>query len=192
MNQKAAPPGGPVPVPPPAATDLATGVLLVFLTVVIWGVQFPVAKSAFEQVDPFHLALVRYGVPMSLLVSWLVYQEGIAALRFDRRAGAATVIGLVGMCGSPALVFAGLSMTRPEIAAIIIAIQPVLTAIVLWVWRRKRPGSFSLFCIVLAFFGVFTVITGWSTDLGGEPNELLGNAMIALGAWSWVLYTISG
>ena len=154
--------------------------------------QFPIAKSAFEHVDPFHLALFRYGVPMCLLVSWLVFQEGMASLRFDRRAGSATVVGVIGMCGSPALVFWGLSLTRPEIAAIIIAIQPAMTAIVLWTWKGKRPDGFSLLCIAVAFFGVFTVITGWSTDLVAHPKELLGNAAIVLGALCWVFYTVSG
>ena len=176
----------------PATRHLATGIALVFTTVVIWGVQFPIAKSAFAQVDPFHLALVRYGVPMCLLVSWLVFSEGLSSLRFDRRAGLATVVGVVGMCGSPALVFGGLAMTRPEVAAIIIAIQPVMTALVLWAIRGKRPDAFSLICIAVAFFGVFTVITGWSTELSGDPTELVGNAMIAMGAFCWVIYTISG
>lgn len=192
MSQAAAKSSPRASVSPPATTDVATGVVLVFTTVLIWGVQFPIAKSAFDHVDPFHLALARYGVPMCLLVSWLVFTEGMSSLRFDRRAGAATVVGVIGMCGSPALVFGGLAMTRPEIAAIIIAIQPILTAIVLWAWKGKRPDGFSLLCIAVAFIGVFTVITGWSTDLGGQPRELIGNAMIALGALCWVIYTISG
>ncbi len=176
----------------PATTGTATGVLLVFATVSIWGLQFPIAKSAFEFVDPFNLALVRYGLPVCFLVSLLVYSEGIGSLRFDHRARQASVVGLIGMCGSPTLVFGGLSITRPEIAAIIIAIQPLLTAIVLWVLRGLRPDGFTLACIGLAFFGVFTVITGWSMAFASESKELLGNLSIFLGALCWVYYTITG
>ena len=178
--------------PGTADAGVATGVMLVFATVMIWGLQFPIAKIAFVHVDPFHLALIRYAVPVMLLLTLLVYREGIEAMRFDRQAGAATVVGLVGMCGSPALVFSGLSLTRPEIAAIIIAIQPSMTAIVLWVMRGRRPDGFSLLCIAVAFFGVVTVITGWSMEFANHPSELLGDAMILLGALCWVIYTIAG
>lgn len=182
----------PATSPVPVATGTATGVLLVFATVSIWGLQFPIAKSAFEFVDPFNLALVRYGLPVCFLVSLLVYSEGIGSLRFDHRARQASFVGLIGMCGSPTLVFGGLSITRPEIAAIIIAIQPLLTAIVLWVLRGRRPDGFTLACIGLAFFGVFTVITGWSMAFAGESREMLGNLSIFLGALCWVYYTITG
>ena len=182
----------PVSPSPAIAPGTATGVLLIFATVTIWGLQFPIAKSAFEYVDPFNLALVRYGLPVCLLITLLVYSEGLGSLRFDHRARHATVVGLIGMCGSPTLVFGGLSITRPEIAAIIIAIQPLLTAIVLWVLRGLRPDGFTLACIGLAFFGVFTVITGWSTDFASETQEMLGNVSIFLGALCWVYYTITG
>lgn len=190
MSQRAARAGRHSPSPVPAGT--ATGVALVLATVCIWGLQFPIAKSAFIHVDPFNLAMIRYGFPVSLLIAFLVYSEGIGALRFDSRAKHATIVGLIGMCGSPTLVFGGLSMTRPEIAAIIIAIQPLLTAIVLWVLRGMRPDGSTLLCIGVAFVGVFTVITGWSMEFASEPKEVMGDILIFLGALCWVYYTISG
>lgn len=173
-------------------SGMAVGVALVFVTVLIWGVQFPIAKSAFVHVDPFNLALIRYGFSVCVLLAILIWSEGFSALRFDRQAGMATVFGLIGMCGSPTLVFGGLSLTRPEIAAIIIAIQPAITAVVLWLLRGQRPDGFSLVCIGVAFFGVFTVITGWSTDFASHSKEMMGNLFIFLGALCWIIYTISG
>lgn len=178
---------------PPQTPDagLATGVALILVTVLIWGVQFPVAKSAFEHVDPFHLAFFRYAAAVLVLLAVLIFSEGIGALRFDRQAGMATIVGLVGMFGSPALVFSGLSITRPEVAAVIIAVQPSMTAVVLWVSRGRRPDGFSLLCIVVAFLGVFTVITGWSAAFLSRAGELIGNLLILLGALCWVIYTIA-
>ncbi len=173
-----------------ADAGMAGGALLVLVTVVIWGLQFPIAKTAYAHVDPFHLSVVRYGGPLLVLVAILLLREGMVALRFDRKARLATVLGLIGMCGSPTLVFGGLAMTRPEIASIIVATQPAMTAIVLWGWRGERPDRFSLVCIAVAFIGVFTVVTRWNPRFVEDTSELLGDAMILAGALCWVVYTI--
>ncbi len=187
MSAQAAP--GKAPTHDPGMT---TGILLVFMTVCVWGAQFPIAKSIFAHVDAFHTALFRYGLPAMVLVGVLVWREGKEALRFDARARQATVIGLIGMCGSPSLVFGGLMFARPEIAAIIIAVQPAMTAIVLWVLRGKRPATVSLICIAVAFFGVLTVVTRWSVSLAPSGMELVGDLMILGGAFCWVIYTVAG
>ncbi len=168
----------------------STGLILILLTVTVWGLQFPIAKDAFQSVNPYHLAIVRYGLPLLVLLAVLVVREGGRALRFDRNARLATVFGLVGMCGSPSLVFGGLAMTRPEIAAIIVATQPAMTAVVIWAMRGVRPDGFSLICIGVAFFGVFTVVTRWSPNFIEHTGELIGDAMILAGALCWVIYTI--
>ncbi|MEZ5652738.1 MAG: DMT family transporter [Burkholderiaceae bacterium] len=169
-----------------------TGIVLLLFTVFVWGAQFPIAKSTFEHVDPFHAAIVRYGLPVLILVGLLVWREGLQSMRFDARAGQATLFGLIGMFGSPSLVFGGLQFARPEIAAIIVAVQPALTAVVLWLWRGKRPATVSLICIAVAFFGVLTVVTRWSLSLAPSGSELVGDLMIFAGACCWVIYTISG
>lgn len=171
---------------------MGAGIALVFGTVCIWGAQFPIAKSTFEHVDAFHTALFRYGLPSVILLALLVWREGMASLRFDARARTATVIGLIGMCGSPSLVFGGLMFARPEIAAIIIAVQPAMTAVLLWALRGKRPATVSLVCIAVAFIGVLTVVTRWSVALAPSGMELVGDLMILCGAFCWVVYTISG
>ncbi|MEZ5657954.1 MAG: DMT family transporter [Burkholderiaceae bacterium] len=171
---------------------MATGVMLLLFTVIVWGAQFPIAKSTFDHVDPFHTALFRYGIPAVMLVGVLIWREGLGAMRFDARARQATLYGLIGMCGSPSLVFGGLMFARPEIAAIIVAVQPALTAVVLWAWRGQRPATVSLVCIGVAFIGVLTVVTRWSVSLMPAGTELIGDLMIFAGACCWVIYTISG
>ncbi|MEZ5738961.1 MAG: DMT family transporter [Burkholderiaceae bacterium] len=179
------------PATPVADSGVATGILLVFMTVLIWGAQFPIAKSTFQHVDPFHTALVRYGLPCAILLGLLVMREGVGAMRFDSQARRATVFDS-SACGSPSLVFGGLQFARLEIAAIIVAVQPSITAVVLWVMRGRRPDAVSLVCIGFAFLGVITVVTRWSVSLAPSGLELIGDLMILAGAVCWVVYTISG
>ncbi|MCX7891248.1 MAG: EamA family transporter [Burkholderiales bacterium] len=166
------------------------GALAVLGAVILWGAQFPVAKSALATVDPFSLSAIRYGVATALLAAWLAAREGAEVFRARGRGGLVAVLGLVGMTASPMLVFGGLALTRAEHVAIIVALQPSMTALADWLVRRRRPANFTLACIVVAFFGVVTVVTKGQYRLSAGRQELVGDAMALAGAACWVAYTM--
>ena len=96
-------------------------------------------------------------------------------MRYYRRARPASVLGLAGMTGSPMLVFAGLSITRAEHGAIIVSLQPSVTATADWWLRGRRPARFTRGWIAAAFAGVVLVVTK------GDPAfalELAGAGLV--------------
>lgn len=169
----------------------AQGVLLVLVTVLIWGVQFPVAKSAFAHVDAFHVTAIRYAIGALVLVALLVWLEGRASLSYYGRFWTTAVHGLVGMCASPMLVFLGIALSTPEHAAIIVALQPSMTALADWALRGRRPGRFTLGCLVLAFAGVLAVVTRGDPVHAFDRGEIAGDLLVILGAACWVSYTMA-
>src|SRR5258708_33207397 len=104
----------------------AQGVFLVFVTVVLWGVQFPVAKDAFAAVDAFHVTAIRYGLGALVLIVLLVWLEGPAGLSYYGRARPASLFGFVGVWWSPLLIFFGPPVSTPAHAPIIRALEPPL------------------------------------------------------------------
>ncbi len=175
---------------PAGSSSAGSGALFALAATLIWGVQFPVAKASFAWVDAFHGTLVRYAAPMLILVGVLLWREGRGVLRFDRRVGRAGLLGVIGMCCSPSLVFGGLTFTRPEVVAVIIATQPAMTALAGWLVYGRRPGRFTLGCVGFAFLGAITVITRWSPALAPAGMELVGVLMIFGGSLCWVAYTL--
>jgi drug/metabolite transporter (DMT)-like permease len=169
---------------------LASGAALALVAVLIWGAQLPVAKSAFAAVDPYHVTAIRYGVATMLLVAFVLWRDGAGALRYYGRGVPAGVLGVAGMTGSPMLVFAGLAITRPEHAAIIVSLQPSMTAIADWWLHGRRPTRFTLGCIATAFVGVVLVVTKGEPALALGRGELLGDALVLAGAACWVIYTM--
>ena len=167
-----------------------TGVVLATLTVLIWGSQLPIAKSTFDAVDPLHATALRYGVSALILLPILAWREGAQSLSFAGRGPLAWTIGFLGMSCSPALVFGGLVFTRPEVAAVIIALQPGITALVQRVLLGRPVSRFTLGCIALAFLGVVTVVTRWSIELAPQGLELLGDLMVFAGALCWIVYNM--
>ncbi len=170
--------------------QFATGVAFALVAVLLWGAQFPVAKSVFATVDPYHVSLIRYGVATLLLVPIVAWHDGPAAFRYYGRAWPASLLGVIGMCGSPLLVFAGLQLTRPEHAAIIVSLQPSMTAIVDWARRGRRPARFTVACIATAFVGVVLVVTKGDPSVAFGKGELLGDLLVLVGAACWVVYTM--
>lgn len=166
------------------------GVLAALGAVIAWGVQLPIAKDAFVAVDPFHITLIRYAVATVFLVPVLALLEGPGALSYRGRAWPATILGVTGMCASPVLVFAGMSLSRAEHAVVIVALQPSITALAQWLLRGMRPANFTIACIAIAFIGVVLVVTKADPAMVMTGRELLGDFLALGGACCWVAYTM--
>lgn len=167
----------------------AVGCLL--LAAVSWGCSFPIGKAAMQVVDAYALTSIRYGVAAAVLLGCLVYSEGTRALRPEGRAFLIVVLGIVGIGGGVLLMFIGLHRTRAEHAAVIVATQPLVAALVGWMLHRKRPSSRTLIAVALAFTGVALVVTRGDPRTLAEPGAVAGDLMALGAALCWVTYTLS-
>jgi drug/metabolite transporter (DMT)-like permease len=161
------------------------------LAILCWTPLFSVAKRTLPFLDAFALGTVRYALGVALFVLLLAAVEGRQALHFGGRIVPATLVGFIGITGFNLFVWIGLIHTRPEHASIILALQSPLTALAVWLIRGQRPAAFTLGCTAFAIAGVVLVIT--QGDLGSAlaGGDLLGDALIFLGAISWVTYTLA-
>lgn len=172
-------------------SGFAEGVAAVLVAVVLWGSQLPVAKDVFSVVDPFMVTAIRYGFGALFLVAFCAWREGAPALRYYGRFWPATLAGVIGMCLSPLLVFVGMSLSSPEHAAIIIALQPSMTALAGWAVRGRRPAKFTIGCVALAFGGVVVAVTRGDPALMHGKNVLAGDLVVLAGAICWVTFTMA-
>jgi drug/metabolite transporter (DMT)-like permease len=170
------------------------GFILTTFAVVLWGMQHPISKNAMAVMDGFTLTLLRYGIACIGFVLILLVVEGKAAFNFGGQKKLALLAGTVGMAGSALLVFNGINLTTPEVAVIILALQPALSAIIEWFTAGKRPPTITIVCMLCAFLGIVLVVTrgGQSLDflLKSNPSQLLGEVLVLLGALAWVVYTL--
>ena len=170
---------------------MLSGIGWMALAIVCWTPLFSIAKRTLPILDAFALGTVRYAIGVALLIALLAAFEGRSALSFDGRTAAATIAGLIGITGFNLFVWIGLSYTRPEHGSIILALQSPLTALAVWVVHGQRPAPFTLGCVAAAIGGVALVITKGDLSNALAGGSLLGDALIFLGAISWVTYTLS-
>jgi drug/metabolite transporter (DMT)-like permease len=155
-----------------------------------WGAMFPIASVALEHVDPFVLTAIRYGVAVAIFLILLRVIEGPKVLRPDGRARELFILGSLGFAGFNLLGYAGLERTHPQNAALIVALQPLITAVGLWLTTRHLPPRSTFIAMAVALLGVTLVITRGKTGtlLHGEGH--VGELMVLIGCASWIAYTL--
>lgn len=170
--------------------DLAQGSLLMCVVVLVWGAFLPVSKIVLAAIDPYWLTALRYGVAALCFLLVLALAEGRNAFGFEGRALAAWLYGSAGFAGFSFLVFEGLRLTRPEHAAMILALNPV--NIVLWQWlrTRHRPHAATLACIATALCGEALVVSQGDLSRLVSGGGALGNLLIYLSSCCWVAFTL--
>lgn len=166
------------------------GIACLVIAAVSWGCSFPVGKAAMLVVDAYFLTAIRYGVAATVLLAALLYVEGAGALRCDGRPLLVATLGVIGIGGGVLMMFIGLQRTQAEHAAVIVATQPLVASLLVWLIRKQRPSVSTLFAVGLAFTGVALVVTrGVPSSLAGSGTA--GGDLLVLGAaLCWVTYTL--
>jgi drug/metabolite transporter (DMT)-like permease len=171
-------------------SSAAQGALLGTVTGVTWGGQFVIGKSALGRVDAFHLTTVRYFVAGLTLLALLAVVEGPRALRLEGRGLRLFWLGTLGFAGFNLLGFTGLAHAQAQSAALVTALAPLLTALVLWGRDGARPSRTTLVALAVALVGVVLVISQ------GDPLSIFtgsvgwGDALVGAGVLCFIFYTL--
>lgn len=167
-----------------------SGVVFATATAIIWGGQFVVGKSALTRVDAIPLTAIRYALAAALLLALLAAVEGRRALRLEGRGWRLFALGSLGFAGFNLFAYTGLEHARPQSAALIVALGPLVTAIVLWLRDGTRPARTTAVALLVAIVGVALVVSG------GDPASIIGGSvgwgdgLVLLGVISFVVYTL--
>src|SRR3954453_22661667 len=119
----------------------ALGAIFATTTALAWGGQFVVGKSALGSINAFPLTTVRYAAASLLWLVVLAAVEGPQSLRLGGRGLRLFWLGTLGFAGFNLLAYTGLAHARPQSASLIVALGPLLTALVLWQRTRVRPSG---------------------------------------------------
>jgi drug/metabolite transporter (DMT)-like permease len=166
------------------------GVLFATTTALVWGGQFVVGKSALQTIDAFPLSTVRYALAAALWLVVLVAIEGRGSLRLDGRGWRLFWLGSLGFAGFNLFAYTGLAHARPETASLIVALGPLLTALVLWHRTKTRPAPSTFALLGVALLGVALVVSA------GHPSSILhgalgwGEVLVLAGVLSFILYSL--
>ncbi|HSD37285.1 MAG TPA: DMT family transporter [Rhodocyclaceae bacterium] len=174
-------------------TQTSRAISALVLATIIWGAMFPVAKLILHDMDALTMTLLRYGIAAPIFLLMLAWREGWGALRPQSTSGLSVwpVIGLgaLGFAGFNLLMFYGIAQTKPEHGAVVMALQPLIAAMILWVRSGKRPVARSFVALALAIAGVVLLVTDGEVTRLAEHAAVIPTLMMIAGGTCWVLYS---
>jgi drug/metabolite transporter (DMT)-like permease len=165
-----------------SADDL--GMLLVCL---IWGLNFSITKSAFDQIPPLAFTAVRFAI--SSLMLWMVLRvaEGPAKLP----PGALRRLVLLGVVGNTFYQLAfmlGLARTTASNSALILSTVPTVVAVFAGILGLERITTRMRCGIALGTLGVVLVIA--TRGVGFDRGTFIGDLLTVLAVLCWAGYTV--
>ncbi|WP_198683389.1 DMT family transporter [Peristeroidobacter agariperforans] len=158
--------------------------LLLLLTMTVWGSTFMVTKELITLWPPFTLAFVRVAVGTLVLLPFALSRK-TPGVRLPW--GAIWSMGLIGV----ALYYLVFNMAMVHVSAsqgaLVQASIPAMTALVAVLWLRERASSLRWLGIALSVGGVLIVFSGSGSD--GAQSSLFGNSLMFASVVCWGLYT---
>lgn len=163
--------------------------LIPFVFVFLWSTGFIAAKYALPFVEPFYLLFIRMILTVAVfLFLCVVFRVGLLS---PHQIGHQMVTGFLVHGAYLGGVFAAIKWGMPAgIAAIIVGIQPILTAFLAWYFLKTRLLSRQWLGLALGLSGVTTVLlsSGQHLDVSLTWPSILAAASALLGISLGTLY----
>jgi drug/metabolite transporter (DMT)-like permease len=190
MSQPKMKPGGRVPEvnPSPRRSSIEGADLLLLLTTLLWGINYPVVKYALSDLLPLNFLALRFFLGTLIMLGFtLLTGRNLWVPRGDFLRLCA--LGFFANVLYQSLFAYGLKLSSAGDASIMLATAPIFTAII---GRLRRLEFFSVSAVIgllLAFLGIALLVSyGGPGQRAG--NKVLGNCILLVASACWATYTI--
>ena len=157
------------------------GHLMAIICVTIWGSSFVVSKGLMEFLNPVQLILLRFTLAYALL--WVLYPKWYFRWKEEWRFLAMAVFAntLYYWAENTAL-----TLTQTSNVSILVSTSPIITALILTVFRKEENLTRKQgFGFAIAFGGVVLVVLNGAFMLQVSPA---GDLLALVAAASWAVY----
>lgn len=191
MNRPCDPPQHAISV----ADTTASVYVRLMLVALFWGGTFIAGRIAAEAVPPMTAATLRFAiaVPLLVMVAWKS-EGGLPSLNRSQLL-VTFVLGLTGIFLYNICFFAALSRISAGRTALFVALNPIVTSMLLAAFLRERIGTARWIGIGIALIGASYVISG--ENIFGAWSDIAvsfgtGELFMLCAISSWAAYTIVG
>lgn len=164
-------------------------ILLLLISVFCWGSVFPVSKVVLEHMSQNSLVVWRFSIAALCLVLYLL----LKAERWPKLTLQQYIwligISLIGVGGFNLLLFTGVKHTTATNGALVMALSPLVTALMVSAISSKWISRAQAFSLIIGLAGVLLVITkgSWQALLQFEFNQ--GDITVITAMLLWSTYT---
>lgn len=156
------------------------------------GATFNLAQYTVQYFNAPAAAAWRFGLAAVIMLAVLAWKERISLANLKQNGWMYALLGLIGICGFNALFFWGMTSTTPVNGALIMATNPLVTAILARVILGDKISRSRGAGIAVSLLGVVFVITHGSWEMIRTLAFSKGDLLIFLGNLCWALYGVLG
>lgn len=157
--------------------------------VVIWGVNFSVAKIALTHVSPLAFNALRY--PMAaLLLFFLLRARGPVPLPTRADMPRVLLAGLLGNLIYQLCFIFGLDHTRAGNASLLLAGTPIVTALLSVAVGHERLQGRTWLGVLGTFGGIVLIVLGAAQETATGAHSIIGDALMLGASITWACYTV--
>ncbi|MBX9634089.1 MAG: DMT family transporter, partial [Magnetospirillum sp.] len=145
--------------------------ILVAVSAMLWGANFNLSKPVIAEMNPLVAGAARFVIAaLVMLAVMAVKRETVPLIRHAKPYG---VLGLVGIGGFNLLFFLGMQDTSAVNGALIMATNPLVTALLAAVILGERPNQRHMMALPVALVGVAVVLLGGGATLALSQGDAL-------------------
>ncbi|MFE4352317.1 DMT family transporter [Peribacillus butanolivorans] len=172
------------------------GALLCLTASISWGAMFPVAERALRYIDPIYFSFLRYLAVSIILGILLLIKEGKKSFCLEGKGKNLLFFGTMAFTVYNFLIFSGQDLLGHNgviVASIMESLMPMISIMIMWVFKNARPMKYTIASMLLALIGAILVITNGNLSfLFLLKDSIIPILFILIGVIGWVIYTIGG
>lgn len=165
---------------------------LLVITVLAWGISFPVIKATLANISPlpflwYRLVLASLFLTPLVFHAWKISGEYLSI----RRTLLLTFLGLIGPVLSLILLYLGMNLTMASRAVVLMSISPIITRLTLKLFgiNRQSVNPIGLLAVISGIIVILAepLFNASRIDFAGSVT---GNILVLMSALTWALYTV--
>ena len=169
-------------------SELRAHLALLFM-VVIWAVNFSVAKLALGELSPLTFNALRF--PLAAALLYIILQaRGAIPLPTRAELPRVLALGLLGNLLYQMFFIFGLDRTRAGNASLLLASTPIITALMSSILGHERVRPRVWLGVVATFGGILLVVIGGRGAVEAGRHTLLGDLLMFGASLAWAFYTV--
>ncbi len=157
----------------------------------LWGASFVATKAALREISPVTLIVLRFAMGIAVL-AFAAWRLRILRAVQGRDLGLLALLGAIGVTVHQGLQATGLTLTSASSMAWLVALNPVFTAILAWLFLREAFGGVKLAGLALAFAGAILVVTKGTFNADTLHLPSTGGDLLALASsLNWAIFSVA-
>lgn len=164
--------------------------ILFFFATLFWGLNFHFGKLALKVISPNSISFYRFLFSaIGLMAIFTMYEKwnlGFIWKNFKYF----FILSIVGIFMYNNLFYVAMQYTTAVNASLIVAFNPVITTLIMFIAFRKTISKFQIIGMIISILGVFTIISKWDYQIIKNLKFSFGDLLMLLVTSTFVFYNI--